>query len=324
METPCGAIGSPWDLPFADMTYAGYKYIGCGTDAEDGSRTLTGDSYTDVSEMTIEWCVKDFCEPRGFTYAGLEYSTQCYCGDSLPTDRAPVSDIMGQCSMPCSGNSSEVCGGSGLISLYEKCNSSSPCVNSIPFYNNGTSTFSSGVSTIPPTSSASPTAPIYPTTNPTGTPSASIASSSGTSTHSTSKTSLMISSTVSAPSSYKTVSKTSSKPSPTPASYPGSSTSTTLTASISIPSHGYLTPSISSKSHTATYCYQDNCLRAFERFSTSAEPFCASFTAAAIPVTATPSLPAYATVCTGATVDVIARISSACSCLAAQTHGYGA
>jgi len=41
---------------------------------------------------------------------------------------APVAGILGNCNMPCAGDSSEVCGGSRALSLYKKC-SGSDCTN---------------------------------------------------------------------------------------------------------------------------------------------------------------------------------------------------
>ena len=64
-------------------------------------------------------------------------------------------------------------------------------------------------------------------------------------------------------------------------------------------------------------CDADNCLRAFRATQTpgrlsSAQAFCATFTAST--VTATTGLPTYATpACTG---NVVSRVSSACSCIA--------
>jgi hypothetical protein len=49
-------------------------------------------------------------------YAGLEYSSECYCGSAL-TNGASVAKT-GTCDMPCSGNSKQICGGSATLSLY--------------------------------------------------------------------------------------------------------------------------------------------------------------------------------------------------------------
>ncbi|KAF2085078.1 WSC-domain-containing protein [Saccharata proteae CBS 121410] len=96
----------------------GYKYIGCGTDPiMDSGRTLTGSSKTDV-KMTPKTCVS-FCKSQGYAYAGTEYGTECYCGNTLPSGRAPKTGMLGNCNMPCGGNPNVMCGGSQALSLYQ-------------------------------------------------------------------------------------------------------------------------------------------------------------------------------------------------------------
>ena len=77
--------------------------------------------------MTVEKCI-NFCKGKSMTYAGLEYSGECYCGNKIASDRAPKSGSLGNCLMKCSGNADEVCGGAAAISLYQACNSGA-CTN---------------------------------------------------------------------------------------------------------------------------------------------------------------------------------------------------
>lgn len=67
--------------------------------------------------MTSNKCLV-LCSYNTYMYAGLQYGTECWCGNSLdplakPTDAA-------KCAIPCSGNSSETCGGSLTLQLYVK------------------------------------------------------------------------------------------------------------------------------------------------------------------------------------------------------------
>ncbi|KAF2740116.1 WSC-domain-containing protein [Polyplosphaeria fusca] len=117
----------------------GWEYTGCGTDNIQ-MRTFTLKS-TSSNTMTVESCI-DFCSSAGYTYAGVEYSAECYCDNSLPASRAPKDGIYGGCNFPCAGNSSQSCGGSGFISIYHRCTTS--CKNT----------------DFPPTSSSSSTAPV--------------------------------------------------------------------------------------------------------------------------------------------------------------------
>jgi hypothetical protein len=134
----CGApttIGTP-EYNFVDLTVSkGFEYLGCGPDIAGQARTLGGASLT-ADDMTNEKCV-DYCVSKGFTIAGTEYTTQCFCGNSILAGREPVPGLYGDCTMPCSGDSKEICGGGGQISLYQKCNTT--CTNIVYTVNNSTS-----------------------------------------------------------------------------------------------------------------------------------------------------------------------------------------
>lgn len=103
-----------------------WQYVGCGSDSTSG-RTLNSAS-TSSGSMTVESCI-NFCQGKGYSYAGLEYASQCYCGDSVASDRAPKAGILGNCFSPCTGDSTEYCGGASALSIYQSCNDTSSCVN---------------------------------------------------------------------------------------------------------------------------------------------------------------------------------------------------
>lgn len=120
-------IGAPI-LGFTDVSSTlKWAYQGCTPDGS--TRTLTG--YNNVyggmaAPVTVESCIQE-CESQGYLYAGMEYSSQCFCGNSIPSSVTPTA--FGQCNMPCAGNSSEICGGGNLLSLYKTCNTTSSCTN---------------------------------------------------------------------------------------------------------------------------------------------------------------------------------------------------
>lgn len=93
-------------------TIPGYKYLGCYNDTT-ASRSLSG-GYTGSDTMTVEACAS-YC--NGANYFGVEYYDECYCGDTLATDSTV--QAVTDCSYPCSGNSSEFCGGSNRLDLYQ-------------------------------------------------------------------------------------------------------------------------------------------------------------------------------------------------------------
>ncbi len=89
------------------LAHAGY--LGCYADRY--SRDLNGASFR-AMDMTVEKCIA-YCRSRGFSYAGLQYGTYCFCGNSY--GRYGVSR---GCSTPCGGNPSQVCGGAWANSVY--------------------------------------------------------------------------------------------------------------------------------------------------------------------------------------------------------------
>lgn len=108
---------------------------------EVGGRALNGAS-TASGSMTIPICI-DFCESKGFQYAGIEYAGECYCGNDF-VNGASLSYISEQCTMKCSGDSSTICGGPDAISLWHNPSVSAPALPS------GTTAAPITVETVPP------------------------------------------------------------------------------------------------------------------------------------------------------------------------------
>ena len=67
-----------------------------------------------TGEMTVPACVA-VCQADNFPLAGLEFASQCYCGTSFEGEGAPIDS---GCNMACQGNSSEFCGGSNALNVY--------------------------------------------------------------------------------------------------------------------------------------------------------------------------------------------------------------
>lgn len=95
-------------------TYAGnLTYAGCWSDS-GASPTLKTFAY-DQQTTTIESCTS-YCVGQGFSIAGLEYGSQCFCGNALQSTALKI--IESSCVMPCAGNSSEFCGGMSRLSIF--------------------------------------------------------------------------------------------------------------------------------------------------------------------------------------------------------------
>ncbi len=89
--------------------------------------------------MTRELCAEYCCgagyadppgyPPPGSAVVGVEYGAQCYCGKTFDASKAKPPHAPGSnCTMKCSGNSSQLCGGSDAINVFRaKCATSPPC-----------------------------------------------------------------------------------------------------------------------------------------------------------------------------------------------------
>lgn len=101
------------DVSISRRAASGWTYQGCYLDSV-GKRSLAYPSNRDYSIQTVETCTS-WCTANKYSYCGLEYSTECYGDYNLSEDlRVPESD----CSMPCAGNSSQICGNGNRLSVY--------------------------------------------------------------------------------------------------------------------------------------------------------------------------------------------------------------
>ncbi|KAK1834732.1 putative fungistatic metabolite [Podospora conica] len=101
----------------------GWASQGCWIDV---GRTIGAAGYASATAMTIQSCVS-FCETRGFAYAGVEYSTECFCGNTMASSATQVSDTA--CSMACSGDPSQPCGGPSRLNIFHTTVVSGPRIN---------------------------------------------------------------------------------------------------------------------------------------------------------------------------------------------------
>lgn len=88
------------------------RYIGCFED-RDEDRDLTAD-FDSQDDQTVEQCI-DFCKSHGYSYAGLQKGTECYCDNAY--GRFGKLDNV-ECDWNCAGNSTQLCGGYFRNSLY--------------------------------------------------------------------------------------------------------------------------------------------------------------------------------------------------------------
>ncbi|KAF2478258.1 WSC-domain-containing protein [Lindgomyces ingoldianus] len=150
-----------------------YNFIGCF--AESAGRAL-GDNSTTSNVMTVEVCAA-FCS--AYTYFGLEFSAECYCGAKL--NPAATITNSSQCNMPCKGSNSEFCGAGNRMQIYQvngvsPISSSSSTSSTLPNIS-----ISSTTSNMPNSSLSTPSTSVSPGSFPlTSTTSDSVPTSSAT------------------------------------------------------------------------------------------------------------------------------------------------
>ncbi|XP_014018707.1 WSC domain-containing protein 1 isoform X1 [Salmo salar] len=102
------------------------SYMGCFLD-NSKKRALKGSVSTDFRKMTSTMC-QDTCSARlnctesvylecthsGYQFAGLEYGSECYCGNHITSLR--VRDE--ECNLDCKGEKGSPCGGVGRLSVF--------------------------------------------------------------------------------------------------------------------------------------------------------------------------------------------------------------
>lgn len=98
--------------PVTSQGNVNFTYFSCVSEPSN-ARLLTTQVENNGTYMTIEKCLSD-CYM--YAYAGVEYGRECWCGNSLTTGYANMSDS--QCSFSCPGNSSEFCGAGNRLNLY--------------------------------------------------------------------------------------------------------------------------------------------------------------------------------------------------------------
>jgi glucan endo-1,3-alpha-glucosidase len=89
-----------------------WSSLGCYQDSS--SRVLS--SYSTTSSSNTPTYCQSLCSSKGYSFAGTEYSQECYCGSAL---NGATSIASSNCNDPCAGNSALTCGGSWAINIYQ-------------------------------------------------------------------------------------------------------------------------------------------------------------------------------------------------------------
>lgn len=102
-------------------------YYGCFANGIGSTALLPAFTQTTSSTNTAESCLMT-CTNGGYTYAGAQAGTYCYCGNAM-ANNAGNSRLLpfASCGTVCPGNGQESCGSSANMSVY----TTLPTVNSI-------------------------------------------------------------------------------------------------------------------------------------------------------------------------------------------------
>uniref|UniRef100_A0A8W8I6X5 WSC domain-containing protein n=1 Tax=Magallana gigas TaxID=29159 RepID=A0A8W8I6X5_MAGGI len=121
--TPCAgdkiqACGGNWRIAvyenpqYIPTAIVRKEFVGCYMDQQ--ARTLN-EKMTSSTTMTVDSCRKT-CMDLKFKYYGVEWSSQCFCGNQLLNVRKMRE---GDCLKPCAGDRTQACGGNYRIAVYE-------------------------------------------------------------------------------------------------------------------------------------------------------------------------------------------------------------
>uniref|UniRef100_A0A0P6K152 protein xylosyltransferase n=1 Tax=Aedes aegypti TaxID=7159 RepID=A0A0P6K152_AEDAE len=95
--------------------YVPDRELGCFQD-EKNFRLLSGYYTNFKTNNSPRRCIQ-LCLQSGFLYAGVQYSSECFCGDEPPKASAKLPDS--SCNMKCSGDPKQACGGYFTANIYE-------------------------------------------------------------------------------------------------------------------------------------------------------------------------------------------------------------
>ncbi|PBP22406.1 WSC domain-containing protein [Diplocarpon rosae] len=98
-----------------------YTYYGCygepDSNATQGLRALNSGKMESRDDMTVATCLS-YCADGGWALAGLEYTKECWCAPFITSLATKLDDSA--CDLACQGNTSEKCGGSLKLTVYEQ------------------------------------------------------------------------------------------------------------------------------------------------------------------------------------------------------------
>ncbi|KAL7022478.1 hypothetical protein ACKWTF_012256 [Chironomus riparius] len=95
--------------------YIANRSIGCFKDNK--KNRLLSKLYSNFKESNSPKKCINFCLLSGYLYSGLQYSTECFCGNTEPDIKHKLPDS--SCNMKCSADQKAICGGYFTMNVFE-------------------------------------------------------------------------------------------------------------------------------------------------------------------------------------------------------------
>ncbi|KAH7389745.1 WSC domain-containing protein [Phaeosphaeria sp. MPI-PUGE-AT-0046c] len=92
-----------------------WKSLGCYAQNPDRPILQQNMNPNGDASLSIPKC-ESSCYRQAFTFAGMQEGNQCWCSNYVAGELAKNA---ADCNVPCTGNKAEVCGGKGVVSVFE-------------------------------------------------------------------------------------------------------------------------------------------------------------------------------------------------------------
>ena len=87
-----------------------------GQCAVDHSDRLLDDSTNFPRKNTQELC-KEHCNAKNYRFAGVQFGSQCFCGNTAPPFSAVAPEE--ECNKVCPGDQNQMCGGTWRMNVFQ-------------------------------------------------------------------------------------------------------------------------------------------------------------------------------------------------------------
>jgi hypothetical protein len=126
--------------------------LGCYTDVVSDRALKTSVQGGDTAQSNGACTAA--CIALGYRFAGTEYGKECWCANEIGSTGVPALDGNEKCNMPCSGNSTQICGGQDRLNVFD-CQFPVPTPSAAPSAS-ASATVPASVVTVAPTSAPCP------------------------------------------------------------------------------------------------------------------------------------------------------------------------